>query len=241
MIGRRGLGHRAGRRATGNHAAPEDAARPAQARPRKPPRHRPAPQETRRPTGHPAATSAVRPERPTGPRRATRHPKTVRGRPPSRYSVSLGVEERLTRLRAVGAAVLLAGRVALVVDQAGAAEGLGHRAVRRGRLGVAGIALRPGLGSPAPAVTGVAWSAAPAVAAGPEPLPLRSPPAPGRAAAACALTALAASAIAASAPWTGAARAGTAVAARPVAAWPATGRFAGVPRSNPRSCGRLPA
>jgi len=34
VIGRRGLGHRARRRATGNQTAPEEAARPAQARPR---------------------------------------------------------------------------------------------------------------------------------------------------------------------------------------------------------------
>jgi hypothetical protein len=57
-------------------------------------------------------------------------------------------------LGAVLAAVLLAWLGVLVVDKAGAAEGIGHRAVRRGRLRVAGIALRPGLGSAAPAVIG---------------------------------------------------------------------------------------
>jgi IS605 OrfB family transposase len=57
VIGRRGLGHRAGRRATGNRAAPEDAARPAQARPRKHPRGSGRAKETRHPTGHPAATA----------------------------------------------------------------------------------------------------------------------------------------------------------------------------------------
>jgi hypothetical protein len=63
-------------------------------------------------------------------------------------------------LRAVLAAVLLAGLGTLVVDKAGAAESLGHRAVRRGRLGVASLT---GLASAAPAVIGVAWAGAPAV------------------------------------------------------------------------------
>jgi hypothetical protein len=57
VIGRRGQGHRARRRATGNHAAPEDAARPAQARTRKhpealtAPRKPAAPRGTRQPPG----------------------------------------------------------------------------------------------------------------------------------------------------------------------------------------------
>ena len=51
VAGRRGLGHRAGRRATGNHAAPEDAARPAHARPRKPSAARTAPREPAAPRG----------------------------------------------------------------------------------------------------------------------------------------------------------------------------------------------
>jgi hypothetical protein len=57
VIGRRGQGHRAGRRATGNRTAPEDAARPAQARHRKPPTAPPAnrkpatPRGTRQPPG----------------------------------------------------------------------------------------------------------------------------------------------------------------------------------------------
>jgi hypothetical protein len=45
VIGRRGLGHRARRRATGNQPAPEEAARPAQARPRTTPAHRTAPRK----------------------------------------------------------------------------------------------------------------------------------------------------------------------------------------------------
>jgi hypothetical protein len=66
-------------------------------------------------------------------------------------------------LRAVLAAVLLAGLGTLVVDKAGAAESLGHRAVRRGRLGVASLT---GLASAAPAVIGVAWAGPPAVIGG---------------------------------------------------------------------------
>jgi hypothetical protein len=51
VIGRRGLGHRARNRATGNHAAPEDAARPAQARTRTHPAARPAPRKPATPRG----------------------------------------------------------------------------------------------------------------------------------------------------------------------------------------------
>jgi IS605 OrfB family transposase len=68
VIGRRGLSHRAGRRATGNRAAPEDAARPAQARPRRhhvteaAPRKPATPRDTRQPqrgkTGTPHRTTA---------------------------------------------------------------------------------------------------------------------------------------------------------------------------------------
>ena len=68
VIGRRGQGHRARRRATGNRAAPEDAARPAQARPRNHPkvpavkRKPAAPRDTRQPsrgkTGTPHRTPA---------------------------------------------------------------------------------------------------------------------------------------------------------------------------------------
>jgi IS605 OrfB family transposase len=51
VIGRRGLGHRARRRATGNQPAPEEAARPAQARPRTPPATRTAPRKPATPRG----------------------------------------------------------------------------------------------------------------------------------------------------------------------------------------------
>jgi hypothetical protein len=68
VIGRRGQGHRARTRATGNRAAPEDATRPAQARPRNhpkapaAPRKPAAPRDTRQPhggkTGTPHRTTA---------------------------------------------------------------------------------------------------------------------------------------------------------------------------------------
>ncbi len=79
VIGRRGLGHRARRRATGNHTAPEEAARPAQARPRTTRRDRPHPGN---PPPHQASGShpAPRPDRLTGSRQATRQPTTARGR-----------------------------------------------------------------------------------------------------------------------------------------------------------------
>jgi hypothetical protein len=68
VLGRRGLGHRARNRATGNRPAPEDAARPAQARTRNhpaartAPRKPAAPRDTRQPhggkTGTPPRTTA---------------------------------------------------------------------------------------------------------------------------------------------------------------------------------------
>ena len=79
VIGRRGLGHRARRRATGNQTAPEEAARSTQARPgtsRRPGTHPGNPPPHEAPGSHPAA----RPAGLTGPRQATRQPTTVRGR-----------------------------------------------------------------------------------------------------------------------------------------------------------------
>lgn len=49
VLGRRGQGHRARRRATGNRPAPEDAVRPAQARIRKPPKAKTAPRKSAAP------------------------------------------------------------------------------------------------------------------------------------------------------------------------------------------------
>jgi IS605 OrfB family transposase len=67
VIGRRGLGHRARRRATGNQTAPEDAARPAQARPRTTPAARTAPRKPATPPGprQPPGTKTRRPHRTT--------------------------------------------------------------------------------------------------------------------------------------------------------------------------------
>ena len=75
VTGRRGLGHRARRRATGNQAAPEDAARPAQARTRTipaagtAPRKPAAPRDPRQPPG----TKTGRPHRITAGNQAAQH------------------------------------------------------------------------------------------------------------------------------------------------------------------------
>ena len=67
VIGRRGLGHRARRRATGNQPAPEEAARPAQARPRTTPAARTAPRKPAAPPGprQPPGAKTGRPDRTT--------------------------------------------------------------------------------------------------------------------------------------------------------------------------------
>ena len=67
VTGRRGLGHRARRRATGNQPAPEEAARPAQARPRTPPAAGTAPRKPATPRGprQPPGTKTGRPHRTT--------------------------------------------------------------------------------------------------------------------------------------------------------------------------------
>jgi IS605 OrfB family transposase len=65
VIGRRGLGHRARRRATGNRTVPEEAARPAQARPRNTPARRNPPRKPAAPPGprQPPGTKTGRPHR----------------------------------------------------------------------------------------------------------------------------------------------------------------------------------
>ncbi len=65
VTGRRGLGHRARRRAAGNQPAPEEAARPAQARPRTRPAAGPAPRKPATPRGPrpPPGTKTGRPHR----------------------------------------------------------------------------------------------------------------------------------------------------------------------------------
>jgi IS605 OrfB family transposase len=67
VIGRRGLGHRARRRATGNRTAPEEAARPAQARPRTTPARPTAPRKpaTPRDLRQPPGTKTGPPHRTT--------------------------------------------------------------------------------------------------------------------------------------------------------------------------------
>jgi len=67
VIGRRGLGHRARRRVTGNQTAPEEAARPAQTRPRTKPVTKPAPRKPAAPRGprQPPGTKTGRPHRTT--------------------------------------------------------------------------------------------------------------------------------------------------------------------------------
>jgi hypothetical protein len=73
VIGRRGLGHRARRRATGTRTAPEEAARPAQARPRTTPARRTAPRKPAAPPGprQPPGTKTGRPHRTTAGNQAT--------------------------------------------------------------------------------------------------------------------------------------------------------------------------
>jgi IS605 OrfB family transposase len=76
VIGRRGQGHRAGRRANGNRAAPEDVAQPARARPRKPP----------------AATAA--PRKPAAPRGIRQPPRGKTGTPPRTTAGNQAPEDR---------------------------------------------------------------------------------------------------------------------------------------------------
>ena len=67
VIGRRGLGHRARRRANGNRTAPEDAARPARARTRTTPARGPAPRKPAAPRDprQPSGAKTGRPHRTT--------------------------------------------------------------------------------------------------------------------------------------------------------------------------------
>ena len=88
VIGRRGLGHRARRRATGNHTAPAEAARPAQTRPRTKPATRPAPRKPAAPPGprQPPGTKTGRPHRTTAGNQAAQDRS---GPPADQYSPSL--------------------------------------------------------------------------------------------------------------------------------------------------------
>jgi hypothetical protein len=92
VIGRRGLGHRAKRRATGNRTAPEEAARPAQARPRTTPAAGTAPRKPAAPPGprQPPGTKTGRPHRTTAGNQAAHD----RSGPPTQDHVLPGQQER---------------------------------------------------------------------------------------------------------------------------------------------------
>ena len=93
VIGRRGLGYRARRRATGNQPAPEEAARPAQARPRTTPAHRTTPRKPAAPPGprQLPGTKTRRPHRTTAGNQAAQD----RSGPPDRQDyVLLAQQER---------------------------------------------------------------------------------------------------------------------------------------------------
>jgi IS605 OrfB family transposase len=89
VIGRRGLGHRARRRATGNRTAPEEAARPAQARPRTTAAARTAPRKPATPPGprQPPGTKTRRPHRIMAGNQAAQDHS---GPPPTQVHVLLG-------------------------------------------------------------------------------------------------------------------------------------------------------
>jgi IS605 OrfB family transposase len=93
VIGRRGLGRRARRRATGIRTAPEEAARPAQARPRTTPKPETAPRKPAAPPGprQPPGTKTARPHRTTAGDQAAQD----RSGPPDRQDyVLLAQQER---------------------------------------------------------------------------------------------------------------------------------------------------
>ena len=82
VVGRRGLGYRARRRAAGNPTAPEEAARPAQARPRTTPARETAPRKPAAPRGprQPPGAKTGRPHRITAGNQAAQD----RSGPPTR-------------------------------------------------------------------------------------------------------------------------------------------------------------
>ena len=96
VTGRRGLGHRARRRAAGNRTAPEEAARPAQARPRTTPAADPAPRKPAAPRGtrQPPGTKTGRPHRITAGNQATQDRP---GPPASQDHAPLVQQERLKK------------------------------------------------------------------------------------------------------------------------------------------------
>jgi IS605 OrfB family transposase len=98
VIGRRGLGHRARRRVTGNQPAPAEAVRPAQTRPGTTPAAGNAPRKPATPRGHrqPPGTKTGRPHRTTAGNQAAHN----RSGPPATqdYHVLLAHEERCSKL-----------------------------------------------------------------------------------------------------------------------------------------------
>jgi IS605 OrfB family transposase len=90
VIGRRGLGHRARRRATGTRTAPEEAARPAQAQPRTTPAPGTAPRKPAIRLGprQPPGTKTARPHRTTAGNQAAHD----RSGPPTRQDYALLVQ-----------------------------------------------------------------------------------------------------------------------------------------------------
>jgi IS605 OrfB family transposase len=94
VIGRRGLGHRARRRATGNRTAPEEAARPAQARPWTTPKPETALRKPAAPLGprQPPGTKTRRPHRTTAGNQAA---QDRLGPPPRQDHVLLAQQKRL--------------------------------------------------------------------------------------------------------------------------------------------------
>jgi IS605 OrfB family transposase len=91
VIGRRGLGHRARRRATGTRTAPEEAARPAQARPRTTPKPETAPRKPAAPPGprQPPGTKTRQPHRTTAGNQAAQD----RPGPPPRQDYALPAQQ----------------------------------------------------------------------------------------------------------------------------------------------------
>jgi IS605 OrfB family transposase len=89
VIGRRGLGHRARTRVNGNRATPEDVARPARTRTRKPPEARPSPRKPAAPRGQrqPPGDKTERPHRTTAGNQATQDRS---GPPTGQYSLLRG-------------------------------------------------------------------------------------------------------------------------------------------------------
>jgi hypothetical protein len=103
VIGRRGLGHRARRRVTGNQPAPAEAARPAQTRPRTTTATRPAPRKPATPRGprQPPGTKTGRPHRTTAGNQAAQDRS---GPPAEQYSLLLSDQERWISARRSGRA-----------------------------------------------------------------------------------------------------------------------------------------